>query len=160
MQFRGFLSFLFLLFLFCCFRPLVCNWRWTSAGQDENAPGSRVLTGWPKVNYWASLLKTWHRLTADQTSVWELRLICIYTNSKVICESGWSSGAWSPLTHMDHKSVLIIYIYLVLFTKSWTTFISRGKHLTANKKQAKPIHVAAWSFTVEIILKLLVNRWE
>lgn len=78
-------------------------------GQDENAPVRHLLTGWPNVNDWAPLVKTWQRLTADQTSVWEPRVRCIYTNSQVICESGWCSGAWSPLTHADHKPAAPFY---------------------------------------------------
>lgn len=97
-QFRCFLSFLFynsaiIVLLFV----IEDEHQQAVVGQDENAPVSHLLTGWPKVNYWGSLVKTWHRLTADQTSVWEPRVICIYTNSKVICEAGWCSGAWSPL---------------------------------------------------------------
>lgn len=85
-------------------------------GQDTNTALQMELLGssWPSAdrraegNYCASLVKTWHRLTADQTSVWEYSVICICTNVEAIWESNASArctALWSPLTRIDHKSV-------------------------------------------------------
>lgn len=93
-------------------------------GQDENAPVSHLLTGWPNVNDWAPLVKTWQRLTADQTSVWEsdssTQILRWYVSlgDALVLEALWPMQITNPR---------------LLFTKNWTTFIGGVKHLTAKK---------------------------